>query len=796
MTRECFLVWIDILGFECLPKEISKEKGVEERKVRTDFIEVLRGKIASIETKGLILGKNYGEKDDWLLVTDSMNTTFRVISEILEHNTGYEKHEQIPLEIGVGAVEYDRLAQFSGTKLIAESSTIDALKTEIINCYHKWYKKNHEKTIKSTFVVLTESVFDKLEPLDKEMCRKIEYVYRGKNGNRVVFFNASVGGIRRRGKVFDFLERIEHSGSKWYDRIDNVFVPPMKYGEITRTLEENQVVFIVGTPEYGKTYTAVRLLWEYFCRGYEPIWIKGGEQPQRIRARERLEEIENELRPPCVIYFEDPFGFSAYEARNSLEREIGAIIECIGTAKNCKVILTSREEVFKQFKKEHSSSVELEKFEKKLNIKRTSYDNGKRKKILNSWARAKGCKWLQKSVLRKAVEKSLDEGKCITPLAIRDFVASTINVTKIKELRKKLEEKSVESSMSFAKEIAGMSDDKVLFLCFPLVGDFPVDLVALEYAKAVKKLDIRCHWVFDEVLKWFEDDKITVSEGRIGFSHSSYLQAMDYLLFGKAKPPRMMDIFHGLLLSLGKADSTFARRIVHIICENFESCPQNVKDLLVDLAENDLVAGSVARAVSENFEKLPEEIRSLITKLTKKDSNVVRFVIQAVSENFDNIPRKTRNKLLLSLAQREEERVVSETLWVMAKNYRKLPRYVREQFIVLSERVDVAHSVANSVAAHYDELPENIQNVLEKLAAKDSSVACRVAFAVARYFDDLPESARNLLVVLAKRNDTALSVAHVVAKYFGKFPENIRNLLIELAGRDSAFARDVMLTVS
>jgi hypothetical protein len=796
MMQECFLIWIDILGFDSLPREIHEEKGVEERKVRADFIKILQEKVDSIEAKGLILGKNYGEKDDWLLVADSMNAVFRVISEILEHNTGYEGHERIPLEIGVGVGDYDRWARFVGTELVVENSTIDVLKTKIIGYYHKWYERNNKRKIKSTFVVLTESAFDRLEPLDKEMCSRIECKHGGKKKGAPVFFHASVAGIQWRGRVFDFLERIEHSGSKWYDRIDRVFVPPVKYKDIIKTLEEDQIVFIVGTPEYGKTYTAVRLLWEYFCKGYEPIWAKGGELSQRMRARERLEEIENELRPPCVMYFEDPFGSSAYEGRSGLEREIGTIIDYIQTAKNVKVVVTSREEVFKQFKKEHSSFVELEKFEKKLNMKSHSYDHQKRRKILTSWAKAKGCKWLQDDMLRKAVEKSVNEGMLATPLSIRDFVASTINVTKIDELRKKLEEKSIESSRSFAKEIAGMSDDKVLFLSFPLIADYPVDLVALGYVKAVKELDIKDSWDFEEVLNWFEDDKVTVSEGKVGFSHSSYVEAMNYLLFEKGRPHRIKDIFSRLLLCLGESDSRFARCIPRVIAENFDSLPRNVGDLLRKLAENDLVTWSVARAVAENFCKLPEDIRNLLAELAKKDSGAAECVAQHVARNFDNIPRRIRNELLFSLTKRRETRVVGKMLWVIAENFRKLPRYITDRFVVLAKREDMAENTAKAVARYFNELPENVRDLLGELATKDSRIAKNVAFAVAAHFNSLPENVRSLLVVLAKRSDTAGSVAHAVAKYFGRLPEDIRNLLVELAKEDSAIAGCVTLAVS
>jgi len=65
-----------------------------------------------------------------------------------------------------------------------------------------------------------------------------------------------------------------------------------------------------------------------------------------------LENISAELKPGHIIYFEDPFGKTEYERREGLEREIGTIIETVKQVEDIYVIITSREEVFKEFEKE------------------------------------------------------------------------------------------------------------------------------------------------------------------------------------------------------------------------------------------------------------------------------------------------------------------------------------------------------------------------------------------------------------------------------------------------------------
>lgn len=62
----------------------------------------------------------------------------------------------------------------------------------------------------------------------------------------------------------NFIELIGKSESLLYDRFEEVYVPPIEYPEIEKTLKEYRCVFITGTAEYGKTYTSINLLWEYY----------------------------------------------------------------------------------------------------------------------------------------------------------------------------------------------------------------------------------------------------------------------------------------------------------------------------------------------------------------------------------------------------------------------------------------------------------------------------------------------------------------------------------------------------
>ena len=340
MNGKKYLIYLDILGFEALAEKVASEKGIDQRDVREKFIDVIKERVERLEVKGKIIGKKYGESDDWLLVTDALDKVFNCILEILDHDTGYRDYEKVPLEIGIGTGEYDKWARFDGTNLIVEDDTIKFYKTNIIGYYHKWYKIHNKQSPKSTFIVLTESTYHELEPLDRKICQEIKYKKDGGKDEVVTFFVADVDKIQRRGRVFEFLEKIGYPGSKLYDRIDEIYVPPSEYEDLAKTLKENRILFITGTPEYGKTYTAVRLMWEFYNRGYEPRWIKGGNKTERNEVGRKLEDIRSELKHGRIIYFEDPFGQIEYEKRYGLERGIGTIKDSVRQVEGAYVIIT------------------------------------------------------------------------------------------------------------------------------------------------------------------------------------------------------------------------------------------------------------------------------------------------------------------------------------------------------------------------------------------------------------------------------------------------------------------------
>jgi len=457
--------------------------------------------------------------------------------------------------------------------------------------------------------------------------------------------------IEREAKISDFLNKIGQSKSDYSGAlIDRIFIPPDEYDEIKEKLRNDRIVFITGTAGYGKTYIAIRLLWEWYNEGYTPRWISGGSKEEREEVGKRLANIDAELKEKHIIYFEDPFGKTKYERRDDLRERINHIINSVRNKKDVFVVITSRKDVFEEFEKESYSVEEIKEFEKELNILKPSYDYEKRKEILEKWAEEKGCEWFNDENLKNVVFESLKNDRTLaTPLSIHDFVEATIKVNNEKELRRKIDSYSQEVEIAFADEIKGLYEsgrkDRVLFLSFIFVSEFfEVDFVKQEYEK-LKEEDFED---FENILK--EEYRIKIGKdwkGRtiLEFSHPSYSGAIYHLLDNSG----CKRIFCKVLKELAEKESV-AMYVAWTVAKNFEKLPEDVRNLLFKLAEGESTAWAVAQAVVYNFEKLPENVRNLLFKLAEKKSTAW-YIAYAIAINFEKLPNEVQN--LLDKLQKE-----------------------------------------------------------------------------------------------------------------------------------------------
>jgi hypothetical protein len=201
-----YLVWIDILGFVQLCEAIAQKKEEKDSgTVRERFKSVIRRKVDAFEKDGLIIWKEE-VGDRWLMLTGSLKNVFLITFEVYNNDTGWQDYPRIPLEIAIGTGDYSSLEELKRSDPNTKLTTLKFLLDPIAEYYRDWHKKhNNGQSIKSTFIVLTDSAHQDLRPLDKKMCERIRHEYK-KDGKKKVseFSAADVDKFSLRGKGLRF----------------------------------------------------------------------------------------------------------------------------------------------------------------------------------------------------------------------------------------------------------------------------------------------------------------------------------------------------------------------------------------------------------------------------------------------------------------------------------------------------------------------------------------------------------------------------------------------------------------
>ncbi len=753
MVENKFFIYLDILGFDKIPEILEKKSGFDEDIIRERFFsEPLKTKIQEIGkgrikwTKGISAIEG---SDNYVLLVNDIDKVFEILTEVTTIEIHHKDYDFVPLEIAVDKREdVETLVKDP----INKKSVIKFLKNDILTPFRKKYKKERNvKYLDKTFILFTISVFIELRIHQKKECKQYDYKKENRTGStEKSYYYIPIGVIEREKKISDFLNELGQLKSDYTGAlIDKIYVPPNEFNTIKKTLKEDRIVIITGTQGYGKTYTAIRLMWEYFNKGYKPLWIPGGSPEERIKARKKLVAIDAELKPHHIFYFEDPFGKISYERYDDLTERINPIIDSIKNTDDVYVIITSERSVFEELEKESYSTKEIRKFEKELNIQTPSYSYEKRKEILKKWAEEKSCEWLRNRMLKNYVFELL-KGKTTlqTPHRIYAFTRATKRINDRESLGKNTQNYSSKDERVFADEILGLYDskreDRILVLSLVFVSEyFDIDFIKKVYKKLKKKYYEDFETILKEERRLKTEKHPFLKQNRIKFTHPAYLNTLPYLL----NNARFKNEFSELLIELSK-DTYFACSVVETIVWNYEKLTDDTKNLLFELSEKGWIAGCLASAIVYNYGNIPNKVRNLLFKLSEV------------------VP------------------VADDVAWAITFNYKKLPEVVKNILYKLAENDQTAEPVAWAIAENYKKLPENVRNsLLIKLAEKEQA-AKNVAEALAEYFHIIPEGVRNqLLIKLSDKPQAKEILLKIVKEHRNEFPKNIRNLLGKLQQR-------------
>ena len=712
MSENRFFIYLDILGFEEIPRDIAGN--LDENKIRESFFSIpLKKVIENLSKNGILTQKGISKiegSDDYILLIENLDNLIKSLKEITSIKLS-KKYKFIPFEI---AIEYKSI-ECNVENPINQNEVISFLKNDIITPYRKLINQ----PIKDTVILLTESAFIQLKSYQQNKCTRHTISKINNKGIKKEDFIYSLptGVVDREYEISVFFNILQQPKSDYSGGlIDEVYIPPDEFDSIKTKLGKEKIVFITGSPGCGKTYTAIKLLWEYCKKGYTPRWIAGAEGQHREAARKTIANIESELNPHYIIYFEDPFGKSEYERRDDLKDRINSIINVIKNYHDVFVIVTSRKDIFEKFEKECYSVDDIKKFEEELNIIKPSYSFEKRKEILNKWAEIKQCDWLKNNYLKSRITNLLrDQTILPTPLNIYNFVEATQRINDEKIILSDLERYSNPAEKAFADEIISLylfgRKDRVIFLSLIMIFRFGQKKVIERQFNNFKE---ESYDFFENIIK--EEYRVKCDGYSIQFSHPSYINAFPYLL----QHPGCKNLICELIKELSK-NKKFVYQVSDCIILNFNEFPENIRNILFSLSKNNDTADIIAWGLERNFKKLPEDFRNiLLQNLSEQKSSINRTSI-ILAKHFDELPRNIKINLLLSLLDKEDAQ--THLVKLFAKYFQILPIKNRIDLLFkVAENESCTRDIAQMTIKNFDSIPVNDRKKLLLKLSKDDLV--------------------------------------------------------------------------
>jgi len=835
-SEKQFLVYVDILGFESLPREIAQIHHADEDRIREqNFSGPFWERIREISHYTKILKEG---TDDCLFVVSSADDLVTCIHDLTTIPTPFLNQPDIPVEIAIDFVSISSKVK----NPVNSGSVISALKNEIISAFKNEYKiNNNGNKIKQTYILGTPSAHPQItgkpekedEQSESKPYHRIKIDFFQREYKKNTFFKTI--------KV----ERSDFSGSV----IDRVFIEPNEFKQIQSSLKENHIVLISGPPGFGKTYLAIRLLWLGFNEALTPKWVQFNTHP-KDSSRSFFESFEQKIKDKEIVYIEDPFGSISFSRNETLIKRLSAIIDYI-KRNDIYLILTSRRDVLEEFEKLCYRPGQIQILEHELSFIAPSYDYEKRKEICERWAEEKDCHWFHQEDLKAIVFDSIKDIDLLpTPLSIHEFANATVSINNRIILEEKIHQYSHESWESFGREILDLCrsgrDDRILLLSIIYISD-PVFLPFLEKEyNALKKpgyeefdrlfaeekkhrLSVRCRFGENET------DGANLDDYRVGFAHPTYTKSLDYLIrqncfrtiffsvmeylyknrhdylpipeiihdHYSSIPPSLRERIlynhliediedlssHGLIII--EIDPTLfdnRQRPIHYstyhsvspaisetVIEHFSELPLVIQQLLFAVSENPNNSLHISSSLLLNYQSIPQELREVLFQLARYEDNS-RGVAEALLYHFSEISEELRLALVRIVVSQIKN---DSRIWILTDYFDQLPHDITDQLFRFAACDDCAEFISQGICGRYQSLPRKIQDILIPLAQNEGT-AFYVASALAEDFIEIPESDRNaLLGILSDKVEATFGLAWIFTEHYHVIPSGLRKKIFQ-----------------
>ena len=262
-----------------------------------------------------------------------------------------------------------------------------------------------------------------------------------------------------------FGKELENPRSR-YKNLTSLYVKPTEYNEICSKLEKDHVIFIIGEPHLGKTYTAIHLLWEYYQKGYETLHIRHDNLVTRLHENEGnltnllLSLLSSKDGNPVIIHFDDPFGETMERRTDEFAKGLNDFLLLSKKYEHLRIIVTTRLNIFREALAEQDCQ-NIEGLEKDLRV-HTSYKSEVLVAILHRYTYFYKPLWSTDEKIVRELDEKLPK-MLPAPHNIEFFVRTSERLTSLEEVLQHVD-KSKEMIKALGEWMASLSDHEQIFL--------------------------------------------------------------------------------------------------------------------------------------------------------------------------------------------------------------------------------------------------------------------------------------------------------------------------------------------
>ena len=490
-----------------------------------------------------------------------------------------------------------------------------------------------------------------------------------------------------------------------FRNLPTLYVKPMEYDDIYSKLEREHVVFIIGEPHLGKTFTAFYLLWEYYQKGYETLSIKHDRlitflhQHNGDMKNLLIELFSSEQGGVRIIHFDDPFGETMERRTDVFARELDTFLELARGYEHLRVIVTSRLNIFREAMAEVHDPEKVEMLEKDIRV-HTSYHRDIILEILHRYTRFYNPSWAtDKKIVAELDEKLPD--LLPAPHNIEFFVRTSERKNSLEEVLSHVET-SKEMIKALGEWMASLPDNEQIFLMwieicstagiiFPETSASQIDLESVyneTLAYVFRKNHIagipinpfsRAKDKFDMIL--IESRDKNNNSVKYDFVHPSYHEAFWY---AKNKHPtnKWWDVLNenvGEILKdlKNKVDLVQLRMI-----ERYGKINRDLNQLLLisavcDDPNEQLIAFEHMLELLNQFVNSPQFFKCAISIYSSKDQRHRQKFLDLVDLYLDQLPLNVLNMVPLLLfdteadVRRKAEKIISKHFDTLPESFKR-----------------------------------------------------------------------------------------------------------------------------